>query len=599
MRCLRLLVILGFISIEQFGLAAIIEEPSCNITLNDAGGEIPEFIATCESTDISLSASHDEPQTHSECKLTGPTWNWSASVTRDPDGPGPIGAEGVDCSTVLSQCGSSQSTFSFTFSPNGIGVWTISYHVSAAWSGSDDCDGCRDDCPSCSKSQSGSVSILVIALSSVQIVSPEDPIWVDDTVTAEASFVPEGVSPPASGLTWSLSEKPDDSSATISGQGLSATTVPDLFGDYTVQASWKCSQVASVSFTAFEVSIAGGRPDNKSVIGLNNVFTATVNPNDNFVQSYSWNIGGSTCKTNTLNTADFSGIPQSVTTTELELNDLDKKTVSFCWITPSSSTINLTIRVGPNTKNAERTIEVVAPSGVTFLNVSQLSHANISLTQSEFSYSNINVTPNTKGIKWDAQLTAPQDFSGRLGVVQLIKSTRINISENNPNTTADGDQKRTTTFSATGMFLDRVSGSLTPMYSNLNSAVLANQTGIVSGSDSPNCLLQQIGAKASVDDSFETYVMWRPDGDGSIWIAMRKMTWSWKAEAIRFDLNCNSFRDTWQLSGIPSTGGPQQTSVTNPLQWTHHHQTQFENFDSPFWNNSGWIPGLHNEGWCP
>lgn len=594
--CLILMAALIIVELSERALAA--PEATCNITLNDAGGGIPEIMATCESANISVSAHHDEPQTHAECKLEGPSWNWSVSVIRDPDGPGPLSGESVECSNVLSQCSGNQSTFSFTFSPNGVGCWTITYNVSASWDGSDDCNGCRDDCPSCSKSKSGSVSIMVIALSSVEITDPEGAIWVEDTVTAEASFVPEGVTPPSSGINWSLSDKPDSSSATISGQGLTATVTPDLYGDYSVQAAWKCSQIALASFVAFDVSITGGRADNKSVIGLNNVLTATVMPNDNLVESYSWTIPGSTCKTNTLNTADFTSIPQSSVTTPLGYDDLNDKTVSFCWTAPSTVTIQLAIRVGPDTKNAERTIEVVAPSDARFSNVSQLLASNITLTQNELVYKNTSVTPNTKGISWDAELTAPAEFAGRLGIVQLIKSARSKTSENNPDATNAGDQKRTSSFGASAMFLDRKSGSITPMYDNLNVVVSAGQTGMVSGSDSPNCLFFQFDAKATVDDSFETYVMWRPDGEGSIWIAMEKVTWGWKAEVLRKDLNCDSFRDTWEFGSAPSIQNSNQSDFFSPLEWSHHHQTVFENTNSQFWNFSNWTAGLHSEGWC-
>ena len=65
--------------------------------------------------------------------------------------------------------------------------------------------------------------------------------------------------------------------------------------------------------------------------------------------------------------------------------------------------------------------------------------------------------------------------------------------------------------------------------------------------------------QANADDTYYTWVMFKPPGSNSVYIALRKLIWSWDGEASTTDYQ------SWSWGGSVSSGKSQDT--TDPPQW--------------------------------
>ena len=68
-----------------------------------------------------------------------------------------------------------------------------------------------------------------------------------------------------------------------------------------------------------------------------------------------------------------------------------------------------------------------------------------------------------------------------------------------------------------------------------------------------------------VDDEFENYLMYRPDGDNSIWVTLKVIEWDWDASATCTDAHWTL--DSGSTPSSPSVRYISEQSTTLPI-WT-------------------------------
>ena len=89
-------------------------------------------------------------------------------------------------------------------------------------------------------------------------------------------------------------------------------------------------------------------------------------------------------------------------------------------------------------------------------------------------------------------------------------------------------------------------------------------SGVVLVTDRPGIPLAG-SAAASINDSFKTYIMFRPSGLGNVWVSLGRVDWNWFGNA---DLTGpNSFDvSSWSLTSSGVTG-PHFSSTQEPPVW--------------------------------
>ncbi len=121
------------------------------------------------------------------------------------------------------------------------------------------------------------------------------------------------------------------------------------------------------------------------------------------------------------------------------------------------------------------------------------------------------------GINFLARVTVPNGGEGQLAYVQLVKTKR--------SYTRDLQNYLDTLDSGGAWFLD---GSA-PYDDGEPVSVTAQQYGDVATGDSPlNGIADDI-LRFSINEDFRMFLMYRPNGDDSIWVALREIDWGWTA----------------------------------------------------------------------
>ncbi len=145
----------------------------------------------------------------------------------------------------------------------------------------------------------------------------------------------------------------------------------------------------------------------------------------------------------------------------------------------------------------------------------------------------------TPGIRFTKSVTIPSGFSpGEQKWVQRISSTL---------------SRRKATFSGQWQKIEAMNVLDTTNPYDPGDSVL----------DVPQVELLPGFGEFSVDETFEMYLMFKPAGNGSIWVPLRKVTWYWKAGAT-----WNAFTGNWILGTNPSfSSNPATENATTPPQW--------------------------------
>lgn len=176
-------------------------------------------------------------------------------------------------------------------------------------------------------------------------------------------------------------------------------------------------------------------------------------------------------------------------------------------------------------------------------------------------------TDPRRGIRFEAEMAPFEGGAGQIAFVQLIDSQR-HI------TTVFG---RASNPRLRAIRLDRfvkLNASPSPFFGDsLTNLPAIGDDAELRSADTPSQELST-NVRCEVDDSFEIYLLYKPQG--GIWVVLRRLIWSWKADASR-----NPTTKQWILDSFTAPGEPgaQINSVNydrHPV-WDERHQDAIRN----------------------
>jgi len=267
------------------------------------------------------------------------------------------------------------------------------------------------------------------------------------------------------------------------------------------------------------------------IVGQEMNLTTSVQPSNGTVTNSQWTVPG----------GDFDRIANWVVTPPPQnaynptsaivtnLTTLTSSSVDFYWISGGNGrTVQYTAKVNGKSVQAQVTFNVLRPTG----HISATTHANTAV-DSALGFDAIhfgNSLNGPQGITFSFTISGLGDFSGTGEYVQLADATRTRTSSN-------GTQQR------------RAVG-LDTYYPSLNY-------------DSPTQELDTAYNQYTINDSFTTFLMFKPDGvpGTSIWVPLRKVNWSWGGTA--------SFTGSqWQGSNLFNSTNPTDADAPSHALWT-------------------------------
>lgn len=233
--------------------------------------------------------------------------------------------------------------------------------------------------------------------------------------------------------------------------------------------------------------------------------------------------------------ANYTASSDAGTVTPLE--GLTDTALSFYWVDEGDNrqvTYSVTARnrsySGRATFNVKRpTVDVTTSTGT------------VTVRTLSFSERIYELTYGTPGIRFTrTNLTIPSGFTGDTVWVQLVNASRVRRRSDGTNDVSEG----------TGL------DSRFPYSSSDPNAIET--------ADSPGLRLTLEYDYATVNDSFQTWLMFKPSGTNSIYVPLRRVNWSWAGAAERpGTLN-------WTLvpgSASNTQNPPDADSTTHPT-WT-------------------------------
>ena len=326
----------------------------------------------------------------------------------------------------------------------------------------------------------------------------------------------EGISPGTTSLSWSYSGQPN------------------------------CIDNIQVSVIKVEITNLDGVPlaqNVRTVPGRKIALKGKVTPSNLEVSGHQWTIGGNRIKNYTQSLNEGSKIA-------LEVSDLTDDTVTFYWIDggenigvayeasihglPFAAAVNCDVE-RPDAALTSVTTPLNPPISVRFGYMRYGSSA-----------------PNEQGIRWDAEVSAPDIGAGQIAFLQLVNVYRTRTLKDLSNTVE--------VWTSNGQYYLDTIGS-TPLYGDDATTIGGGATQVHSKTDTPGSPLSTIYQRRSAADEFQLYLMYRPSGVDSIWVTLRRLDWFWSGAAVR-DGN-----DEWIMeSGQASSQNPGSVnSVALPL----------------------------------
>ena len=227
--------------------------------------------------------------------------------------------------------------------------------------------------------------------------------------------------------------------------------------------------------------------------------------------------------------------------------------VKFFWVSTDGAAGDPDIRTV--------SISVGNINGISYTITSKYEVYNPSVNNETVSFSSPRINPlfqwlsldsaTGPGMKWTADVRPPADFAeGDWNFLQLVTPGRFY-----------SDSTRSWHVHGTAIQgLDTAFPYAFPTvaYNATVDGIAAYSSPLPAGtgmSDSPSLSLIHIrnlgGVQASVSESFETYIMYRPPGGDSRWVPVRRLLWGWSAVA-----QWNPNTQVWQLmpGGTPDSG---------------------------------------------
>jgi hypothetical protein len=356
---------------------------------------------------------------------------------------------------------------------------------------------------------------------------------------------------PGNAYTWTW---PAGLSGSASNGQFTYTPSNSTPGSYTVSCNpahaQGCSDVCTVNILKVEITNLAGVPlaqNVRTVPGRKIALKGKVTPGDLEVTDHQWTIGGNRIKSYTQSLNEGVKV-------ELESSDLEADTVEFYWIDGGEDIeVKYEAVVAGHPVSAVVNLDVERPTAtLTSVTTPLEPPISIRLGYLRFGYP----APNEEGIRWNAEVTAPDIGSGQIAFVQLVNLYRTRTLKDEGNTTE--------IWTSNGQYYLDTSGG-NPLYGDDSTTIGGGATQAHSKSDSPGSPLHSVSPpgyqRRSANDNFRLYLMYKPSGDDSIWVTLRRLDWLWSGAAARNE------SDEWVMeSGQSSSQNPgSANSIELPL----------------------------------
>ena len=293
-----------------------------------------------------------------------------------------------------------------------------------------------------------------------------------------------------------------------------------------------CSEVTDVKIVQNGSTDVTDETQN-AIVGQQIALSVQVEGTQEQASSIEWSIPGT-------RVGGFTASSSSGTVGQLNLQNISQ---TFYWVDGGDNRqVGLTCRVGTEQFSKHTTFNVKRPTA-TVTTVTDQVVANSLAATIRFG------RQPPSGIEFTPSVTVPQGFSGDTQWIQLVDSTRRRRK-------SDGVWQRWAGAGLDSVYPYWASGS-------------TNDSPAISFSPSSNSGLTII--EMTVADSFEMYLMFKPSGTNSIWVPLRKVSWSWSA-AGTYDGNTvtlGSSNHSTNPSGVDTTDHPAWTRNAQSNQWVN------------------------------
>jgi len=307
------------------------------------------------------------------------------------------------------------------------------------------------------------------------------------------------------------------------------------------------------------------------IVGQHIALTGMVTPGDLEITSEQWTIPGDRIKNYIVQNPDTGMV------VELPEADLHSNGVDFYWVDGDYNlTVTYAVTIGGHVYSGHTNFIVLRPdaalSATLTSNNPKVDVGFIAPGGDALHFGTFD-RADTMGITWStASVTAPLGGDGEIALFQLIKPNEVATTDYNEDVYSSKDRQ--------GCPSDFVLDDPVP-YVNITTPIAGGGSASVGDptyhqplNDTPCVWLRNRYNYVTVHDTFETYLMYKPDG--GIWVTLRMMTWHWGGAASKDSQN------VWSLvnGSQDAAADPSVNSVDQP-QW----------FD--YYHNYDWYPARH------
>lgn len=261
------------------------------------------------------------------------------------------------------------------------------------------------------------------------------------------------------------------------------------------------------------------------IVGQKISLTAEILPAGTSTTNNQWTIPGTRIANYVVQYTDQLS-PTTATVTSL--TNLTATSVDFYWVDGADGrTVTFSFKVSGKSFNAGATFNVKRPTTQITSTTGAVS-INTAFGNLEMSFG----TPTARGIVFSGEVSIPQGFSGDTQWVQVVTISKTR-------TLTDG-----TVQTASGSGLD----TYYPYPGN---------------DDSPGVDLTSSYTQRTVNDGYQTYLMFKPSIANSIWVPLRVLSWSWSGTATLSG-------GTWNLSNANHSQNPVGADAIIHPKWNQN-----------------------------
>jgi len=232
-----------------------------------------------------------------------------------------------------------------------------------------------------------------------------------------------------------------------------------------------------------------------------------------------------------------SYVPTNSTGTATSLTNLQSNSLTYYWLAAGTSLhVTLSCRLAGSQFNKSVTFNVDGPVGHITATTSSSTMINADGNVLE-----LGDPSGTPGIVFTR--TVSSAFDGSTRWIQVFSKKNGSITGPNVNISLH-------TCGADGAYLYQLDSDWTQ--ANLKA------------SDSPGALLVSGATDASTDYEATMYLMFKPSGNNTIWVPLRKVTWAWSAIAFLDEVN----GPMWEIISHSDPSALSEADATDEPQWT-------------------------------